>query len=209
MSEKSTTTTAPEAAAGAVRHEAPPRFTREMAENGRHIVGDTVLREAKPRGRPPKPEGERKEAVKLRLSPEVLAHFRAGGPGWQTRIDEALRAHVARGLAASVGATTVDRGTDMEELMHPIVHVGGGDVDEAMMASLDRSLELIRGAVLKPEVNSIGEWMHKSLTERTAQIVFGDLRVAAAQVPVTIAPREAEARPRRRRRRAQAGEVEE
>lgn len=32
-----------------------------------------------------------KEAIKLRLSPDVLAHFRATGPGWQTRIDEALR----------------------------------------------------------------------------------------------------------------------
>lgn len=50
------------------------------------------------RGRPPKPEGERKEAVKLRLSPEVLEHFRSGGPGWQTRIDDALK-RVAAGKA--------------------------------------------------------------------------------------------------------------
>ena len=31
-----------------------------------------------------------KELVSLRLSPEVLKHFKAGGPGWQTRIDESL-----------------------------------------------------------------------------------------------------------------------
>lgn len=42
-----------------------------------------------------------KEQVAIRLSPEVLAAFRADGPGWQTRIDEALKdwlkAHRARG----------------------------------------------------------------------------------------------------------------
>ena len=32
-----------------------------------------------------------KIAVSLRLSPEVVDHFKAGGAGWQTRIDEALR----------------------------------------------------------------------------------------------------------------------
>jgi uncharacterized protein (DUF4415 family) len=34
--------------------------------------------------------------VKLRLSPDVLDHFRAGGPGWQTRINETLERAVAR-----------------------------------------------------------------------------------------------------------------
>jgi uncharacterized protein (DUF4415 family) len=48
------------------------------------------------RGRPPLAQGERKEKVTLRLSPQVLEHFRAGGEGWQTRIDEALQAHVRR-----------------------------------------------------------------------------------------------------------------
>lgn len=32
-----------------------------------------------------------KKQVSLRLSPEVLAHFRATGRGWQTRIDEMLK----------------------------------------------------------------------------------------------------------------------
>jgi uncharacterized protein (DUF4415 family) len=31
-----------------------------------------------------------KKLVSLRLSPEVLKHFKADGPGWQTRIDETL-----------------------------------------------------------------------------------------------------------------------
>lgn len=38
-----------------------------------------------------------KQAVNLRLDPDVLAHFRADGPGWQSRINAALRK--AAGLA--------------------------------------------------------------------------------------------------------------
>ncbi|WPL16444.1 hypothetical protein Thiowin_01398 [Thiorhodovibrio winogradskyi] len=38
---------------------------------------------------------QRKQAISIRLSPEVLEHFKAGGPGWQTRIDAALRDYVA------------------------------------------------------------------------------------------------------------------
>jgi uncharacterized protein (DUF4415 family) len=32
-----------------------------------------------------------KKLVSLRLSPEVIHHFRSTGPGWQTRIDSTLR----------------------------------------------------------------------------------------------------------------------
>lgn len=37
---------------------------------------------------------EKKQAVSLRLSPEVIAHFKALGAGWQTRIDKTLKAIV-------------------------------------------------------------------------------------------------------------------
>jgi uncharacterized protein (DUF4415 family) len=94
MNGKSTISTGPDGA-GFDRDD-PPRFTREMAERGRHMLGDKVIREARPRGRPPKAAADRKEKVTLRLSPEVLAHFRAQGAGWQTRIDEALRKQVGR-----------------------------------------------------------------------------------------------------------------
>lgn len=33
----------------------------------------------------------RKELVSIRLDPDVLAAFRAGGAGWQSRINDALR----------------------------------------------------------------------------------------------------------------------
>lgn len=49
----------------------------------------TPNRSFKRRGRPP--AAVRKEPVLLRLDPEVVAHFKAGGEGWQTRINIALR----------------------------------------------------------------------------------------------------------------------
>ena len=36
-----------------------------------------------------------KQAVSIRLSPEVVAFYKSKGVGWQTRIDETLRAIVA------------------------------------------------------------------------------------------------------------------
>ena len=32
-----------------------------------------------------------KQAIKLRLDSEVVERFKAGGPGWQSRMNEALR----------------------------------------------------------------------------------------------------------------------
>lgn len=33
----------------------------------------------------------KKIPVSIRLSPEVIAHYKASGPGWQSRIDEDLK----------------------------------------------------------------------------------------------------------------------
>ncbi|MFN5097387.1 MAG: BrnA antitoxin family protein [Limnohabitans sp.] len=46
-----------------------------------------------PRGRPK--ADVTKVRVGIRLSPEVIAHFKASGNGWQTRIDAALRQFIA------------------------------------------------------------------------------------------------------------------
>lgn len=40
------------------------------------------------RGRPP---GSSKESTTIRFDKDVIEAFRAGGPGWQTRINSALR----------------------------------------------------------------------------------------------------------------------
>lgn len=49
-------------------------------------VGERVVRP----GRPPIGTAT-KQQVTLRLDPDVLARFRADGPGWQGRINDALR----------------------------------------------------------------------------------------------------------------------
>ena len=46
-----------------------------------------------PRGRPK--ADVTKVRVGIRLSPEVIEHFKASGSGWQTRIDAALRQFIA------------------------------------------------------------------------------------------------------------------
>ncbi|MGN6479651.1 BrnA antitoxin family protein [Luteibacter sp.] len=36
-----------------------------------------------------------KVATTVRLSPEVVQHFKAGGRGWQTRLDDALKVFIS------------------------------------------------------------------------------------------------------------------
>ena len=50
------------------------------------------------RGRPPL--ARPKVSTTIRLSQDVIDHFRAGGRGWQTRINEALRDWIKRHDAA-------------------------------------------------------------------------------------------------------------
>ena len=52
-------------------------ITQALAERRRRLGG--------------RPRGSDKEQVSLRLDKDILARFRADGPGWQTRINEALR----------------------------------------------------------------------------------------------------------------------
>lgn len=40
-----------------------------------------------------------KEMVTIRLSKDVVEHFRATGPGWQSRVDEVLKKAVEAGAA--------------------------------------------------------------------------------------------------------------
>lgn len=58
------------------------------------IFGEKVAKEMlKPRGRP-RVEFP-KERINIRLSHEVVEHFKSAGVGWQTRIDTALRQFIA------------------------------------------------------------------------------------------------------------------
>lgn len=69
-----------------------PEWTAEEWAEAEIAVGDKVIRPGAWRkaGRPPVGE-QPKRQVTLRLDPEVIDRFREGGPGWQSRINEALR----------------------------------------------------------------------------------------------------------------------
>ena len=63
-----------------------PELTEEWFQGADlYEAGKLIRRGGRPRKAMPK------EAVNIRLDPEVVAHFRAGGPGWQSRINAALR----------------------------------------------------------------------------------------------------------------------
>jgi uncharacterized protein (DUF4415 family) len=62
-----------------------PEWTAEMFARADLYHGNRLIR----RGRPP--SDNPKKALKLRIDADVVEHFRATGPGWQTRINDALR----------------------------------------------------------------------------------------------------------------------
>lgn len=52
---------------------------------------------AKARGRPAgSTKADAKVQIAIRVDPDVLAAFKAGGPGWQSRMNAALRAAMGR-----------------------------------------------------------------------------------------------------------------
>jgi uncharacterized protein (DUF4415 family) len=66
-------------------YEEIPELTDEWFRRVDLYEGGKLVRRGRPLSR------DRKRAVSLRLDPDVLAHFRRGGRGWQSRINAALR----------------------------------------------------------------------------------------------------------------------
>ena len=65
-----------------------PELDANWFESADEYRGAKLVR----RGRPP--GTSRKTQMTIRVSNDVLDFFRASGPGWQTRMDEALRQYV-------------------------------------------------------------------------------------------------------------------
>lgn len=78
----------------AEEYEELPEVTGALLERAQFRVGGRL--KPHPRRRGPQ-KWPTKIPLSLRLSPEVVKHFRAKGRGWQTRIDEALKKIVASG----------------------------------------------------------------------------------------------------------------
>lgn len=85
-----------------------PVLTAATARRGQASEGGRIIRPATGvpvsdrRGRPRM--ASPKQAIKLRLDADLLAHFRATGPGWQTRINAILRKAARIGNAAKRAA---------------------------------------------------------------------------------------------------------
>jgi uncharacterized protein (DUF4415 family) len=62
-----------------------PEWTEEQFERADLYHGDKLVRRGRPSSAHPK------KALKLRIDADVVEHFRATGPGWQTRINDTLR----------------------------------------------------------------------------------------------------------------------
>jgi uncharacterized protein (DUF4415 family) len=68
------------------------------ADPDTHELNDAEMAELRPLARlPGRPKAERpKERITIRFDQDVMAAFRATGPGWQTRMNDVLREYVER-----------------------------------------------------------------------------------------------------------------
>ena len=68
-----------------------PEWTEEDFARAKPLSAFPELKAALVKNKGGRPRGSDKELVSIRLDRDVLERFRAGGPGWQTRMNEALR----------------------------------------------------------------------------------------------------------------------
>ncbi|MTW21562.1 BrnA antitoxin family protein [Allochromatium palmeri] len=68
------------------------------ADPDTHELTDTEMAELRPLARRPgRPKAEHpKERITIRFDQDVMAAFRATGPGWQTRMNDVLREYIER-----------------------------------------------------------------------------------------------------------------
>ena len=75
--------------------DAPPLNQRRLARMQPVSAAEAADLQARAEGRGRPPAATPKQLVSLRLDQDVIARFRATGPGWQSRINELLREHLA------------------------------------------------------------------------------------------------------------------
>ena len=85
----------------------PPELTDEELAETDIYDGDKFVR------RVGRPKSGKKELVTLRLDRDLLDHFRAGGPGWQTRLNDALRSMITGQSASKKNRETASSGGEV------------------------------------------------------------------------------------------------
>lgn len=132
------------AAAAAFAGELPPMESGAF-KGARIRSGATVIREATEavrRGRPPK-GSVAKVQQSLRLSREVIDHFRAQGAGWQARMDEVLKASAAM-QAVVEAAGGFERIFERQRTMERALEAAGGS---RAIASATKVIDTQRKAI--------------------------------------------------------------
>lgn len=75
-----------------------PEWSDDVFDRAQIAVEGEIVRKATgtltKRGRPPVGD-QPKQQVTLRLPAQVIEHFKADGPGWQTRVSEVLEKYTA------------------------------------------------------------------------------------------------------------------
>jgi uncharacterized protein (DUF4415 family) len=71
-----------------------PELTDEQLARAVHFRGNKVIRRGRPKLAKPKHQ------ITLRLDQDIVERFRAGGAGWQSRINDALRRYLDRAARA-------------------------------------------------------------------------------------------------------------
>jgi uncharacterized protein (DUF4415 family) len=92
-------------------HDENPEWTDQdfaKAKPAQEVLPSEVIAQFKNKGGRPRIENP-KQAVKLRIDADVLAKFRASGPGWQTRINGILRAAVSVSTLRAVAKASAKR----------------------------------------------------------------------------------------------------
>jgi len=79
-----------------------PEWTEEDYKRAKQMPEEILDRFPRMRGRPRKPPEEKKVQISIKLHPVVLEHYKASGPGWQTRMERVL-------IEAAVEDTTKEK----------------------------------------------------------------------------------------------------
>ena len=80
-----------------------PQFTREMMKNALrfHELPISLQEKLRQIQHESKKKRQNKGAISIRLSQDVIDELRASGAGWQSRVDEALRAWLKKRTTTS------------------------------------------------------------------------------------------------------------
>lgn len=184
--------------AGPVDDDANPEWSAEdfaQARPPEEVLAPEVLAQFPNTRRRGRPRAEApKQHVSVRLSPDVLAHFKAKGPGWQGYLDQALRAAMESEIKkAQLAATYTSGHYLLARPISPLTVIGAGDFHSAISPALG-SLQLATigdtALIMIDEIAKMSSEMASMVTLRETRQVRPTVHVEADEYLVQVGPRE-------------------